>query len=183
MTSPVPYAVARDILRTGDLLGTDAPGLIEGGIRGVTQGALSHVASPIELLIAGQRRLFVIEATHASGVHLVAASLWIADRCQRGEVYWWPCNWTQERRDSYALEVTQHLGAPYESEMDMLWFVARGKAPPANSRWYCSELDAAGRRVAEPERFLALWPVNRAVWPKHSAAAYGGLERSLQVSA
>lgn len=183
MPQRIAYADLRPRIRTGDLLATDARGLIEGGIRLATHGELSHVASPIELDIGGVRRLFVIEATHASGVHLVAVSRWIRERCQAGEVYWWPAGFNQSQRDAYALEVMRHLGDDYEAELDMLRYVALGKNPPPNARWYCSELDAAGRRAAQPERFLPLWPESKAVWPTTCAIAYGGLGRAVEVVA
>jgi hypothetical protein len=172
------YTQARPSMRTGDPLCTDSPGLIGKGIKRVTGGRVSHTAGIIELPLAGERRLFVIEATRARGVQLVALSTWIKQRA-RGPIYWWPAGFSEQERDAYAGEVLAHVGEPYEEDRWMLARVVLHMAPPPNARWYCSELDAAGRRAAQPWRFGLRWPPERAVWPSDTAAAFGGLARAV----
>ena len=174
------YRAARQFMRSGDLLCTDTPGLLQWGIRAVTRSDVSHTAGIIELSSCGTRRLFVAEATRDRGVQLVALSTWMQQR-KRGAIYWWPSGMTGRERDRYADAVQAKVGMRYESDWWMLTRVALHLPPPSNSRWFCSELDAHGRRAAQPEKFRALWPIGKAVWPADSARAYGGIKAATQV--
>ncbi len=173
------YRAARQFMRSGDLLCTDCPGLIEWGIRAVTHGPVSHTAGVIEVSIGGTRRLFVAEATAARGVQLVALSTWMQQR-KRGAIYWWPSGMTGRERDVYADTIQAEVGKRYESRWLMLARVAFHR-PAENDRWYCSEIDAKGRRAAQPDTFRNLWPRGKAVWPADSARAYGGIAAATQV--
>jgi hypothetical protein len=164
-------------MRTGDLIATAEPGFVSRMIRRVTRSKVSHVAGVIELNEGGERRLYVIEAHRKTGVALVALSVWIG-KC-RGRVWWWPeCIDTQHGRKLYASEVMSHLGEPYESDKWMLTRVALGLRPPANKRWFCSELDIAGRRAAGVDTSTA----EKHRWPECCVRLYGGIDRAEGIS-
>lgn len=163
-------------MRTGDLIATAAPGLVSRGIRRVTRSQVSHVAGVIVLHMGGRNRLFIAEAHHGTGVALVALSVWV--RSQKGRVWWWrDCMPGSAARQSYREEILPHLGEPYEEDRWMLARVALGLKPPANSRWYCSELDLAGRAAAGVD----LSGVSAGRWPEDCARLYGGVGRAVEL--
>lgn len=171
------YLEARPQMRTGDLIATAAPGLVSRGIRRVTRSEVSHVAGVICLRIRGELRLFIAEAHHGTGVSLVALSVWV--RNQKGRVWWWPGSIANPvRRLDYKDEVLSHLGEPYEEDRWMLARVALGLKPPANSRWYCSELDLAGRAAAGVD----LSGVSAGRWPEDCARLYGGVGAAVELA-
>jgi hypothetical protein len=175
MTS-VPYAVARKVLRTGDLLATDSPGFIGSGIKAVTGGGVSHVCGV--LVISGRR--LVLETTLETGVRLTALSRWITQRAD-GPIYWWPARFSEEEQEAYQAALLDKVGARYESPKWMALRVALRRPVSANDRWFCSEIEADARALARPSEFDILWPDPSRVWPCHVTDAYGGLAASLRV--
>lgn len=164
-------------MHTGDLIATAAPGLVSRGIRRVTRSRISHVAGVIALEMGGRDRLFVAEAHHGTGVALVALSVWQAR--QKGRVWWWrDCLPVLGARLAYRDEILSHLGRPYEEDRWMLARVALGMKPPENSRWYCSELDLAGRAAAGVD----LSGVSAGRWPEDCARLYGGIGKAVELA-
>ena len=176
MRVPVPYAVAQGLLRMGDLLATDTPGLAGRAIKAVTGGDVSHVCGVVML---GDRRC-VLETTLHSGVVAVALSRWVQDRAS-GPIYWWPARFTSEEQERYFAAMITRLGARYESPKEMALRVARGQAAEENDRWFCSEIEADARAQARPSEFGLRWPDPSRVWPCHVTDAYGGLAAAMRI--
>lgn len=172
----VSYSAASSLMRTGDLLATDSPGLIPYGIKRVTGGDVSHVCG---VIILGGRRM-VLETTLGTGVHLVALSRWLDSR-KKGGIYWWPGKLSEKEERRYLGACCELLGARYESPLAMLTRVALNRHVRDNDRWFCSEIEAMARARMRPREYGLIWPDPSQVWPCHVTAAYGGLQTSWRV--
>lgn len=171
------YTDARPAMRTGDLVATAEPCFISKMIRLITKSKVSHVAGVIEIGEGPSRRLFICESHRGSGVALVALSQWV-NRC-KGPMYWFPrCIEDQEKRGLYLRAVTSHLGDKYESDQWMLTRVMMGKKPPENGRWFCSELDLYGRRMAG----IDVGDADKRQWPEDCVRMYGGVENAERIT-
>lgn len=172
----VSYGTAAQLMRTGDLLATDTPGLIQAGIKRVTHGEVSHVCG---VIMVGDRRM-VLETTLGTGVHMVALSRWLEAR-KKGGIYWWPAKFSEKEERRYLNACCSLLGAKYESPLAMLTRVALGRHVRDNDRWFCSEIEAMARAQARPVPFGQAWPDPSKVWPQHVVDAYGGLTTGWRV--
>ena len=167
-----PYSEVRHLVKTGDLLATAEPGLVSRGIRRVTHSQFSHVCGAVWI----DGRLLIGESHIQTGVVLVAVSEWL--RRLRGPVWWWPaCLDGERQQQAYRDALLGHLGDRYESPKWMGLKVALGLKPPANERWYCSELETRCREDAGAD--VSAIPERQ--WPEDVARLYGGAARAVRI--
>lgn len=79
----IPYSIARNNMRTGDVLLVKATGLISRIIRSLTGESYNHVA----MIIEKDEGVFVVEMKEFKGWQMMPASQWM-DKYKKKEVSW-----------------------------------------------------------------------------------------------